>query len=94
MAVLLPVLGSGGLLAAAVAVLVIGPVEVGMTRMTTLVLEALEMFPKLHVTMPPDSPQMLAGVDEADTKVTLTGSVSVRVTAVDDEGPSLNTLIW
>ena len=89
-AVLLLKLGSGGLLATTVAVLVISPVEVGMIRMTVLVVIApRSKSPMLQVTMPPSSLQPPG--DVAEMNVTPGGSVSVRVTAVDDEGPLLNT---
>ena len=70
--------------------LVMVPVAIGVTTMATGVL-VTAMVPRSQVTMPPDSLQLpWPGV--ADTKVTLAGKVSVRVTAVELAGPLLVTV--
>ena len=87
--VLLLMLGSGSLPVTS-AVLVIGPAVVGVTRMVATVLEALATLPRLQVTTPPNSLQLLWGV--ADTKFTVAGKVSVSITPVASDGPLLETL--
>jgi len=79
-------------LPATVAVLVIWPACAGVTMMEIVAVVAVGTLPILQVTVPPTTLQAPC-VDVAETKVTLTGRVSVRVTPVAGlEGPLLVTI--
>ena len=90
-ALLFSVLGSDSL-ALTVAVLLIVPAVVGVTTMVTPTVAALATLPRLHVTVPPAWLQFPCAED-AETKVTPAGNVSLTVTPLAVDGPALLTEI-
>ena len=74
------------------AVLVIVPVDLGVTTIVTLNTAATGNEPKSHIMVPPALPQVPC-VGVAETKVTPGGRVSVMLIPVAAEGPPLVTVI-
>jgi hypothetical protein len=73
------------------AVLMMGPSDIGLTTISIMAESPFPIVPRLHVTMPLNSPhEPLLGV--AETKTTLGGSSSVAVTPEAASGPLFLTV--
>jgi hypothetical protein len=88
---LLPSALGSGVDAVTEAELVISPATVGLTTMSSVAVAPLPIVPRLHVTIPPDSPHD-PWLAVAETKVTLGGSWSVTVTLDAASGPLFVTV--